>query len=242
MAIDHQVAFKIWAVDNIVYGPVELPTLVTWVKEERVTGDTWVYSEQRSKWAKACEVTELNLFFRNGKSIVGSNETAIRARNSGASGIPGVTVGALRRVKIFGAMTDAQLTKFAEFMELQAARQFSEIVKQGDPGDAMYLVLEGEVRVRLMIGGKETILTVLNAGEFFGEISLFDQGPRSADVIANNECVLLKISAAAFHKLATDAPDLATPFLLAIGKTLTSRIRADNKRFKDSVTFARAAQ
>ena len=103
----------------------------------------------------------------------------------------------------------------------------------------MYLVLEGEVRVRLMIGGKETTLTTLNAGEFFGDISLFDHGPRSADVVANSESVLLKISAQAFQRLTNEAPDLATPFLLGICKTLTSRMRADNKRYRDTINFAR---
>jgi len=138
-------------------------------------------------------------------------------------------------------MSDEQLGRFAQFMEMHKARQFSEIVRQGDPGDGMYLVLEGEVRVRIMIEEKETMLAVLGAGEFFGEIALFDHGPRSADVLANQDSVLLKISAAAFHKLAAESPDLATPFMLAVGKTLTSRIRADNKRYKDSVSLSRAA-
>ena len=56
------------------------------------------------------------------------------------------------------------------------------------------------------------------------------------------DSVLVKVSVAAFDKVAKEAPDLATPFLLAIGKTLTARIRADNKRFGDSVKFARAAK
>jgi CRP-like cAMP-binding protein len=105
----------------------------------------------------------------------------------------------------------------------------------------MYLVLEGELRVRLMVGGKETLLVTLSPGEFFGEISLFDQGPRSADVVANTDSLLLKISSASFEKLLNDAPNLAAPFLFAMSKTLTSRIRADNKRYRDSIQFARAA-
>ena len=44
-----------------------------------------------------------------------------------------------------------------------------------------------------------------------------------------------------FVRLTQEAPDLATPFLIAIAKTLTARIRADNKRFRDSINFARAA-
>ena len=107
--------------------------------------------------------------------------------------------------------------------------------------DGMYLVLDGELRVRLMINGKETILAALGPGECFGEIALFDQGPRSADVIANKESILLKISSEAFDKLRRDAPELSAPILFSIGKTLAARIRADNKRIKDSVSFARAA-
>jgi CRP-like cAMP-binding protein len=81
----------------------------------------------------------------------------------------------------------------------------------------------------------------LGAGECFGEIALFDQGPRSADVVANKESVLLKVSSDAFDKLRREAPELSAPILFAISKTLAARIRADNKRIKDSVNFARAA-
>ena len=66
---------------------------------------------------------------------------------------------------------------------------------------------------------------------------LIDQGPRSADVFANCESTLLKVSAADFEKLTREAPDLAAPILFAVGKTLTARIRADNKRYHDSVTL-----
>lgn len=234
--------YKIWAVDNIVYGPVELPTLVNWVREERVTADTWVFAEQHDQWQKASTLPELILFFKKeGATSLTNTDTTFAVKASG-SDMAGVRIGTLRRVKIFAGMSDDQLIRFTQFMELKTVRQFNEIVRQGDPGDAMYLVLEGEVRVRMMIGGKESLIAVLPAGEFFGEISLFDHGPRSADVVANAESVLLKISASAFQKLAQESPELATPFLLAVGKTLTSRIRADNKRYKDSVTFARAVQ
>jgi CRP-like cAMP-binding protein len=69
-----------------------------------------------------------------------------------------------------------------------------------------------------------------------------DHGPRSADVVANSDALLLKISSDAFNNLAKAAPEIATPFLLAIGRTLTARIRADNKRYGDSVKFSRATE
>jgi CRP-like cAMP-binding protein len=148
----------------------------------------------------------------------------------------------LRRVKILGDLSDEDLARFVNFMELQTVRQWSQIVKQGDHGDAMFLVLDGEVRVRLLIEGKETTLVTLGPGDFFGEVSLFDQGPRSADVVANSDVLLLKISHAAFENLCGAAPEVAAPILVGIGKTLTARIRADNKRYRDSVVLARAVQ
>jgi CRP-like cAMP-binding protein len=152
-----------------------------------------------------------------------------------------VTPGILRRVKVLANLSDEQLSRFLGYVEVLNLRQWADVVKQGAPGDGMYLILEGEVRVRMLISGKEVTLATLSPGDFFGEISLFDHGPRSADVVANTDVTLLKISVAAFQQLSTDAPDLATPFLLGIGKTLTGRIRADNKRYRESVSFIRAA-
>jgi CRP-like cAMP-binding protein len=233
-----EAGFRIWAVDNVVYGPVELPTLVGWVKEKRVTGETWVFSEKDDCWRKAKSVPELLMFFsarasnRQGQIDPGvSDETALFAKKPSS----------LRRVKIFAQFTDTQLERFVRFMEVLRVRQFAEVVKQGVHGDAMYFVLEGELRVSLMVSGKETILVTLSPGEFFGEISLFDQGPRSADVVANKDSLLLKISAESFQNLLENAPDLAAPFLFGMSKTLTARIRADNKRYRDSISFARAA-
>lgn len=223
--------FKIWGVDGVIYGPVELPTLVNWIKDERVTATTWIYQDANDSWQKAGQIQELRMFFRE-KSPTSSSPTPASAT---------LKPGALRRVKILADMKDAQLERFVQFMEVQTIRQWTEVVKQGEVGDAMYLVLEGELRVRLMISGKETILAALGIGEFFGEMALFDHGPRSADVVANKDSVLLKISSTSFEKLFNHAPELAAPFLLSISKTLAARIRADNKRFKESVSFARAA-
>src|SRR5436305_2364800 len=123
-------------------------------------------------------------------------------------------------------------------MKVERVAHGSVIVKQRDHGNTIYLNLESELRVRITALGKETILTTVSIGEFFGDIALFDHGPRSADVVANTDSLLLKISAGAFDALAKAAPELATPFLRAMGQTLSARIRADNKRFGDSVKFA----
>jgi len=224
------IGFKVWGPDNVVYGPVELPELVSWVQSKRITADTWIFCEKDDKWSKAPQLSELRMFF-NPKSTAGTS----------ASGDT-VPTAALRHLKILADLSDEDLIRFLGFMEVHTARQWAPIVHQGDHGDAMFFVLDGEVRVRLIISGKESTLVTLGPGDFFGEVALFDQGPRSADVVANSDAVLLKISHEAFARMSEAAPDLAAPFLIGIGKTLTARIRADNKRYRDSVLLARAAQ
>src|SRR5690606_11533766 len=97
--------YKIWAVDGIVYGPVELPTLVEWIKDDRVLADTWVFCEARDAWFKAGEVDELRCHF---ESKEGSRK---------AQPIPGYSLGALRRIKILSELSDPQIERFAQLME-----------------------------------------------------------------------------------------------------------------------------
>ena len=208
--------------------------MVSWVKDERVTADTWIFAAKNSSWQKAADVPELQLFFRS------KTGRGLRWRG-GDDDAPGIDPRALRRIKILASMTDDQLERFAQFVEVEKVPQWSVIVKQGDPGDSMYFILEGELRARINVMGQETILATLGAGDFFGDISLFDHGPRSADVVANSDSLVVKITAAAFDKLAKEAPEIATPFLRAVGRTLSARIRTDNKRYGDSVKFSRVA-
>src|SRR5579884_1971588 len=225
--------FFIWGADQSAYGPVELPTLVNWIRDERVTADTWVFAQQGANWQPAAKIPELQMFFR----------TKSGGASSSLASFPGpIKPGSLRRVKILANLGDEQLNKFAQLMEFETIPPCKTIVKKGEYGDSMYLILEGEARVRLMEGQRETILATLGPGEFFGDISLFDHGPRSADGIANAETTVVKISAANFEKLAAEAPDLAVPFLTATVKTLAARIRADNKRISNSVASAHAVE
>jgi CRP-like cAMP-binding protein len=203
---------------------VELPVLIDWISDERVLADTWVFARRDGSWQRAAEIPGLQAYF---------SQTIIP--DSAASSGAGIAPGSLRRIKILSQLNDAQLDRLAEFMELHQVPQWMAVVKQGDAGNGMFLILQGELRARVMVGEKETILATFGPGDFFGDISLFDHGPRSADVIANADSIVLRISDVAFDRLTREAPALATPFLQATARTLAARIRADNKRL-DRVT------
>jgi hypothetical protein len=230
MAAKSNAGFIVWDVEKTAHGPVDLNTLVSWIQEKRVTAETWVFVPKVGVWQRAAQVPELIMFFR---------QAGASAPENNSHSVKGLDVRALRRLKILSGMTDEQLERFLEFVEVMNVPSWATIVKQGDHGDAMYLVVEGELSVRMKVAGAEKVLAKLCMGDFFGDISLFDHGPRSADVIADTSSSLMKISSASFAELARTAPDLATPFLMAIGRTLTARIRAGNKHQAEAVQFAR---
>ena len=212
--------YFIWGDDESPYGPVPLTSLVDWIADERIVPETWVFSRMGNQWLKAGELAELKEYF--GVTVFEA-DTPVPEQT-------GLKPGMLRRIKILAELKDAQLAQLAEYLEVQPVKQWTVLFNQGDASDAMYLVMSGELRARTMVSGKETILATFTAGDFFGDMALFDHGPRSADIIANVDSTLLKLSPASFERLTREMPALATPFLQATARTLAARIRADNQR------------
>jgi len=232
MEANPSVYYRVWGSDNIAYGPVELPTLVQWVKAGRVDRVSWLYNDATAAWSRASDLPELKMFFKPKAASAGPS----------AESAHGLQPGSLRRIKILADMDDRQLASFLGYMEVQKFLPNGVICRRGESGDAMFLVLEGEVRARVLIDERESTLATLGVGECFGEMAVLDESPRSADVISNTESVLLKISAGSLNTLFEEAPALAAPFLLALGRTLTGRIRKLTKRFEDSIHFSRTAK
>jgi len=230
--------YRVWGRDKIAHGAVDLSGLVQWIRDEKVTGDQWIYSEFDDRWRKAADFPELQAMFRTPPRSAPPGTA--KAGRSGRS--LGVKPEALRRMKCFASMDDRQIEFFVRYMEVLHCQQFNQIVHKGERGDAMYLVLEGELRALTMVDGKEVTLGTITAGESFGEISLIDQGPRTADVVANKDSVLLKITSRAFAQLLREAPSLPVPFLLSLSRSVVGRVRSITKRSVDSVRFIRAAQ
>ncbi len=232
MANSSSAYFIVWGPDESANGPIELATLISWVKNERVSADTWVFVGETGAWQKASEVAELQMLFQQR-----SGWQARACESSG--GVEGLNPEVLRRIAILAGLTDEQLKSLVQFVEVIKVRRWTVVVRQGEREDALYLILDGKVCVRLSVWGKETVLATLEAGDFFGDLALLDRGPRSASVVADTDSTLLRISGSAFDQLAKDHVDLASSVLRALDRTLTERIRADNARFGESVRLVR---
>jgi CRP-like cAMP-binding protein len=231
METDASVSYRAWGVDNIAYGPVELPALVSWIQQGRVTANTWVFKEADQLWARASDLPELKLLFK-------SRPTPGVAASAEALGIK---PSSLRRIKMLADVDERLLASLLPYLEVVKVAPFGTVFSRGEHGDALYMVLEGEVRARVMIDGRESTLTTMGVGECFGELAITDQGPRSADVIANQPSVLVKVSADALRRMFVEAPALAAPFLMALTRVITHRVRVLTKRYEDSIHFARTA-
>ncbi|PIE05518.1 MAG: cAMP-binding protein, partial [Sorangium cellulosum] len=116
----------------------------------------------------------------------------------------------LARTEIFAGLTEDGLRLLANIAWKETFPPGTNIFEQGSPGDRLYLILEGRVRIGRSVSGMgEEALAMLEPGAVFGEMALFDEAPRSADAHAHEACVLLSITKERFEDLLFLHKDLA---------------------------------
>jgi signal transduction histidine kinase len=123
------------------------------------------------------------------------------------------------------------LFSMAEPIEISAGQV---LIREGDPGGSLYLVLDGEFEFTKRSGDREVVLAVRGAGEVIGEMSLLDQSPRSATARATRDSHLLMIKQDAFRELLSKSPSAT----LAILHTVTSRLRNTEVMLRQSEKMA----
>ncbi len=151
---------------------------------------------------------------------------ASKDRDAG-SPAPTWDLAALReRSLVFAAMSEAEideLMRSARIVEVPARRA---VFHTGECGDSLYVILSGKVKVSLLSAdGKEAILSLMGAGEVFGEMSLLDGLPRSATVTSLEDCRLMQIGRQDFVQFLKRHADVALKLLAA----LSQRLRTTNK-------------
>ena len=107
----------------------------------------------------------------------------------------------LRSVPLFAGFHGEQLRTLVSFVTRRSVPRAATIMSEGDPVDSLYVVISG--RLKVMMGeanGKEVILSILGPGEFFGEMGLIDDHPRSATVVSIEPCELLVVAKRDFEK------------------------------------------
>jgi CRP/FNR family cyclic AMP-dependent transcriptional regulator len=138
-----------------------------------------------------------------------------------------VSTTVLKSVPLFANFPDEQLRMLVTVVSRRSAPRGSVIMAAGDQIDSLYIVISGRLKVMMSdADGKEVILSLIGPGEFFGEMGLIDDSPRSASVVAIEPCELIAITKREFNKCLADNFEMA----MGVMRGLVRRLReADRK-------------
>lgn len=128
-------------------------------------------------------------------------------------------VAALDRVELFATLPDAEQARLARSLNFAPFAKGEVVTRQGDEAHWLYLLVEGEVSVRMSApGGLEREVSRLRAGAFFGEMALITGDRRTASVVAMTDVECFRLDKASFQQLVREHPELAEPFAAIIAK------------------------
>ncbi len=140
----------------------------------------------------------------------------------------------LRSISLFEGLSSQDLAELGDELQRCSFKAGTMVFHQGDAGDAMYIVESGEVNIHLPGDGSRRIsLKDIARGEYFGELALFDEKPRSASALATTDAVLLELRRDTLELYLGHRPKVA----MAILRTMSERLRETN-----TMLSARAAK
>ena len=127
----------------------------------------------------------------------------------------------LRNIPLFANLSDEDIAMISAEVTAKSFPKHTIIMSEGEKSDSMYVVVSGKVKVLISDEeGKEIILSILGPGEFFGEMALIDNQPRSATVITMEPSHFNVIAQADFMRVLTKNPSIAQTILRALAKRL----------------------
>ena len=140
----------------------------------------------------------------------------------------------IARIALFHGLSAKSLARVASIVTAQRYPIGTVLFRAGDVGDRLYLITEGRIRISREVAGMgEEALTILGAGDYFGEMAVIDPAPRSADAHVHEACTVLEIRQDDMDHLLLVYRDLAYEVLWNVVRTLSARLRETT----DKVTF-----
>jgi CRP/FNR family transcriptional regulator, cyclic AMP receptor protein len=136
----------------------------------------------------------------------------------------------LRRIPLFSQIDTAKLKLMAFTSERLSFAAGQALFREGDPGDAAFLILGGSVEVQLKSAGGPITVARLEQNSFVGEMSILCDAPRSASVVAADPVEALKIKKETFFQLLKDVPQMA----LEVMRELAHRLHNTNEELRDA--------
>ena len=138
----------------------------------------------------------------------------------------------LAKASLFSALDDEAASALRATMVKVDLPRGGVLFNEGDPGDRLYVINEGKIKLGATSGdGRETLLAILGPGEMFGELSLFDPGPRNATAVALTDATLLGVGHPDLEPWLRGRPEVAASLLAALAR----RLRRTNEAMADLV-------
>ena len=134
---------------------------------------------------------------------------------------------ALESVPIFDGLSNKELSEVARLTHERTYKKDEHIFKQHAPAEGMYVILDGAVEIKDPDSG--TIFASLNSGDFFGELALLDEEPRSASAHATQPARLIGFFRTDLLTLIQRSPELGNKILLNLSRVLGERLRKTNE-------------
>jgi CRP-like cAMP-binding protein len=145
----------------------------------------------------------------------------------------------IRQAAVFQDLEDDEVDRVVEICKQQQFKFGQTIFNEGDPGNRLFIIADGEVRIsRQVPGSGEEALAVLKPGACFGEMAVFDRSERSTDAIANTDTTLITISRSDFEMLLDFDRDLAYKVLWAVVRLLSQRLRVTNENLRSFLAMS----
>jgi CRP-like cAMP-binding protein len=136
----------------------------------------------------------------------------------------------LSKVPAFSGLSARELKEVAAIVHKREYRAGEPVFAQGDPGLGMYIIQEGEVSIS--ISGKEDgdrELAVLGDGDFFGELALIDESPRSANARCKTDCILIGFFRPDLFELIEKKNQLGIKIIFKLAEIVSQRLRTTDK-------------
>lgn len=133
----------------------------------------------------------------------------------------------LRTVFLLKDLSEPDLAALSLSLRDRRVKKGEVLFREGDPGHELYLIREGTVIVSKLVTGRvEQVLARIGVGEVFGEMSLFDEAPRSATIQAEIDSVLFCLDRESLRRLIETRPRAAAAFLFRLVRLFIARLRA----------------
>ena len=128
----------------------------------------------------------------------------------------------LTKIPIFNKLSTADLDTLTKLWHQRIIRKSNILFQKGDIGSSMFIIEEGIVEIKVPAGlkQKDICVSVLKEGDFFGELSVINELPRTATAVATNNCKLLEMNRTDFIQFLLDRPTVAISMLSEMGKRL----------------------